>query len=105
MPASHTRYGDIVSLTEKCKNVDHCVRWVNNSWGTSLTVPRGETINGYVKISAQLVYLVWVGGEELQHKKIYGTDEDDKTIVFSYDKNTGMTVSTNSNQGILYIGM
>lgn len=92
-------------LTEKCKNVDRCVRWVNNPWGTSLTIPRGETINGYVKISGQLVYLVWTGGDNLQYKKIYGTDEDAKTITFSYDKNTGLTVSTNSNQGILYIGM
>ena len=96
---------DITNLTEKTKNVDRCVRYVNNAWGTSLFVPYGETVNGYVKISAELVFLVWVGGDILQHRRIYGTEENEKTVSFSFDKNSGMTVTTTSTQGILYIGM
>ena len=85
-------------------------RKLTTGWGTSLQIPKNDGIHGFVIVSKNLVYFVWVAGnpgslnvEKINLYKLGSTPD----LNFSYSNATNiLTISTSDSNAntITYIG-
>ena len=94
-----------------CKHkLENKARKLTTGWGTSLQIPKNDGIHGFVIVSKNLVYFVWVAGnpgslnvEKINLYKLGSTPD----LNFSYNNATNiLTISAGDGNAntITYIG-